>query len=1040
MTTAAGMAAETSTRTGVTVVTDAGSVEELLKYARNESNLVHGLVKNADEASKLNAELLAAGRTGRVSVGVWEGSSIPFVSDTVNVIVTDKQVTDDMRRALTPYGAVIDRRGKALWQKPWPEAMDEWTHYLYAPDGNAVAKDRLVGPPRHIKWLAGPKMLRHHDHLPSLSAMVSSGGRVFYIFDEASSASILFPPEWSLIARDAFNGVVLWKKKIPEWHPHLWPLKSMPATLPRRLVSMRDSVYVTLGIKAPVTQLDAVDGSEIKDFAGSERCEEILVAGDTLLALCLKDKGPLDDMDAERGATGKDSRATGFPYLNRLMGSNKSPLWLNAERRLIAYDLNTGEEKWHADGKYAPLSLATDNKRVYFHNGESVESLDFATGERLWTSTEIPIWEDFYACYGSSLVVYDDVVIFSGGENFSWIPPGTKSGAEDTMTAVSAVDGKKLWSAAHLSSGYRSPEDLLIAQGLVWAPDTTKKASSTLNGLNPRTGEVERTVELDLQHGFHHRCYSSRATEKYMLASKVGINTIAFDGTEITNDHWVRGSCGYGFMPANSLIYATPDPCNCFPESKLNGFVGLAKADPKLAASRQKSAKEIRTEQGEAYAGKLPVSMEQKDAWPTYRANSARSSSTMNTPPESFEQAWKTDIGEKLSAPVVADGRVFLSSIERNQLIAVDVDSGEKAWTYVTSSRVDSPPTVVGKLLYFGAADGSVICLKTDDGKMVWRRRLAPTEEKIVNEGRVESVWPVHGSVTYHNGLIYAVAGRNMFVDGGLYMCALDPLTGAMKHSVNHTQDFEPTGGMNTIPSKPDVLSTSGPHLFMRSLAFDGQCNVAEASVPHIFAVNGYLNDTWFHRSFWTYASSWKGGCGGFANTGNSHHSGRIMARDDSDLYGFGRNRYGWGSAFTYQLYRAPLKPVASEPAPVTKRRKKRDRKSNPGKSTRTWSVEIPVLARSIIKASDRLLVTGPERLYDENETILRLPDAAVRKQIADQARQWNSKVDLLVVDTADGSVLKRVSFDFAPVWDGMAVAERSLFVSGTNGMLYRLK
>ena len=140
-------------------------------------------------------------------------------------------------------------------------------------------------------------------------------------------------------------------------------MKSMPATLPRRLVSVGDNVFVTLGIKAPVTQLSAVDGVEKRVFAGSEKCEEIVVSGDTLLALCLTGQGPLDDLDAKRGATGKDPRATGFPYLKNLMGSNKSPLWLNAKRRLIAYDLTSGKEKWHADGTYAPISVATDGKR-----------------------------------------------------------------------------------------------------------------------------------------------------------------------------------------------------------------------------------------------------------------------------------------------------------------------------------------------------------------------------------------------------------------------------------------------------------------------------------------------------------------------------------------------------------------------------------------------------------------------------------------------------------------------------------------------------
>ena len=61
------------------------------------------------------------------------------------------------------------------------------------------------------------------------------------------------PDKWFITARDAFNGVVLWKKKIAEWHPHLWPLKSGPANLPRRLVAVDDTVYVTLGIRAPVS-------------------------------------------------------------------------------------------------------------------------------------------------------------------------------------------------------------------------------------------------------------------------------------------------------------------------------------------------------------------------------------------------------------------------------------------------------------------------------------------------------------------------------------------------------------------------------------------------------------------------------------------------------------------------------------------------------------------------------------------------------------------------------------------------------------------
>ena len=37
---------------------------------------------------------------------------------------------------------------------------------------------------------------------------------IFSIIDEGPTASVLLPPQWNLVAQDAFNGVVLWKRKI----------------------------------------------------------------------------------------------------------------------------------------------------------------------------------------------------------------------------------------------------------------------------------------------------------------------------------------------------------------------------------------------------------------------------------------------------------------------------------------------------------------------------------------------------------------------------------------------------------------------------------------------------------------------------------------------------------------------------------------------------------------------------------------------------------------------------------------------------------
>ena len=120
---------------------------------------------------------------------------------------------DEVLRVLVPNGVAMIKSGNK-WErtvKPRPEDIDEWSHYLHDATGNSVAHDDQVAPPRHLQWVGSPRWSRHHDRMASMSALVSTGGRMFYIMDEGSRISIQLPPKWKLIARDAFNGSVLWE-------------------------------------------------------------------------------------------------------------------------------------------------------------------------------------------------------------------------------------------------------------------------------------------------------------------------------------------------------------------------------------------------------------------------------------------------------------------------------------------------------------------------------------------------------------------------------------------------------------------------------------------------------------------------------------------------------------------------------------------------------------------------------------------------------------------------------------------------------------
>ena len=346
----------------------------------NDSYQVHGIDRNRERVNSARGHIDALGIYGSVSADYLHGQSLPYSDNMVNLLVCEDPEalaisTGEIQRVLVPNGIALIKEGNG-WkktQKPRPGNIDEWTHFLHSATGNAVAKDDVVGPPRHLQWIGNPRWSRHHDRMASTSAMVSASGRLFYIMDEGSRISIQLPAKWRLIARDAFNGTVLWKRNIRDWQSHLWPLKSGPTNLARRLVAEGDRVYVTLGFNAPTAVLDAATGKTLKTFADSEGTEEIIQTGGVVYLLVNK-----GEMETARFA----------PKLN--VGDqarvDKEFHWNKQPRKIMAFDAKTGERLWQRETKVAPLTLSGDERSIYFFDGEKVVSLGQTSGNVLWES------------------------------------------------------------------------------------------------------------------------------------------------------------------------------------------------------------------------------------------------------------------------------------------------------------------------------------------------------------------------------------------------------------------------------------------------------------------------------------------------------------------------------------------------------------------------------------------------------------------------------------------------------------------------------
>ena len=1047
----------TGVKGGLVVHVGCGDGRLTAALRASDSYLVHGLDTDAATVTAARVHIASLGVYGPVSADTFNGARLPYNDNLVNLLVAEdlgKVPAEEAMRVLAPNGVLYAKRGSEWTKtvKPRPQEIDEWTHYLHDATNNAVAHDSLVAPPRRYQWVGGERYSRQHDHMSSVSAVVTTGGRVFYIFDDAPRASIMTPPEWHLIARDAFNGTVLWQRDIGPWHEHLWPLKSGPQIMARRLVAVGDRVYVTLGTDAPLVALDAATGQTVRTYEDTKVTEEIL-CDDGVLFLSVAAKGQPLRSDPEKK----------YASLAEIRGANTGPLWAEAPRTIMAVEADSGKVLWTKTSNLVSLSLAADAQRVVFHDGDKVQCLDRKTGRPMWSSEPIPSQTPMRSSSGGTMVIYQDVVLYSGqiaAEKY-------EDRRTTTVFALSAKDGKTLWKAPLLPGGHQgTPDDLLVAGGLVWHGEIAQGSDSGVTiGRDLHTGEIKSEFPPDVKtHWFHHRCYRAKATEKYLLYSRTGIEFVDHAAKQWTCNHWVRGACHYGVMPANGLIYAPPHPCACYIEAKLFGFSALSAAS-KTAAPPRDVPDAGRLDKGPAYGAEISnLKSEIPGAdWPTYRRDAARSGSTSaDVPPAGLKCTWETALGGKLTSPVLAGGKIFVASVDTHTVHALDAATGRPAWQFTAGGRVDSPPTIWQGQALFGSADGYVYCVNAADGQLAWRFRAAPEDRRMGAFEQVESVWPVSGSVLVQDDVLYCVAGRSMFVDGGLRLLRLDPKTGR-KLSETIMDDRDPgTGdnlqvhiqGLNMPVGLPDVLSSDGKYVYMRSLPFtmDGQrkfveyINVKdqEGDDVHLFSPTGFLDDTMWHRTYWVYGRAFASGAGGYHQAGRLVPAGRLLVFNDDTVYGYGRlwKYYRWTTPLEYHLFAAGMQPEVVQ-AGVEKKPVKKAGKAT-GKSrdlpvTRfvpTWSDDVSVQTTALVLAKNVLFVAGVPDVSDEEEAAKALSHPDTQRRLAEQSAAFEGRLGglLLAVSPKDGTKLAAYKLDAMPRFDGLIAVAGRLYLVTIDG------
>jgi len=190
---------------------------------------------------------------------------------------------------------------------------------------------------------------------------------------------------------------------------------------------------------------------------------------------------------------------------------------------------------------------------------------------------------------------------------------------------------------------------------------------------------------------------------------------------------------------------------------------------------------------------------------------------------------------------------------------------------------------------------------------------------------------------------------------------------------------------------------------------------VAEGDGPaglHLFTTGGYLDASWFNRTFWQV---------GRAKTSGMMVLGHGVAFGTEVFASRSRETVFQPGANVYRLMCIPLKTPPPDPADKAAAKKARQQGAKP-----LWEERLALRPTALVRAGDTIFVAGSPDVVDP----------------ADPHGAWEGRKGgvLAAFAAADGRKLAELKLPSPPVWDGMAATDAGLTVSTTSGEVLCLR
>ena len=730
-----------------------GSIDLAFAIARQSGLVVHCLETNQAAVAAARASAADAGLLGtRLYVEHGTADAIPFADNYVDMLVLPHATAAhlaalplaEVMRVLTPRGRVMigcdsgaDLTATTLsnWSARFSisnlqfaicnDPSGLWAVLTKPPLPGATdwshwtcqADNNLMSPDAAIKAPFQTQFIDTPYYLAAPSLTLAAAGRLFVLTGPHGGADFADTVN-TIYCRNGYNGLVLWTRT------NTWTA-AQSSRMGLCAVAAEAALY--LATSNAVTVIDARTGVAcgVIRFGGvSAPLKWIAVSGGVLYAL---------DRDSNQTA-------------------------------VCAYDLQRQRVLWtqRECGVVEERMIgARDGRLVYYVRQQQAVCRDGVTGTDVWRNATADLmktmgdtaaaprrWSNRGLGYAPGLVLTPHLAFLRSPAQPQTAVLSLRDGALTRVIAqgLSRNNMNVFWSPANqliyavLRDGTHELPALLDEQ-------TAELVSTNLGAQFQLTAgmctRMVATLEMDMQHGPN----SARSN---------------------------RSSCENAAAVGNGVIYTvSAGSCRC--SQTENGQLAIISA-PAAAATPV-----LRAARPEACANATPVAalaIDRND-WPVYRANNARSAATSVSLPKDMRVLWQTAAGPRCTPPVAAAGRVFIAR-EDGQIECRDAARGALLWRACLGGPVRMPPALADGRCYTGCGDGYLYCLEAATGRQLWRFRPETGPRRLINiYGALCSARPVNTGALVQDGVVYAGAGMNK-IDGSC-MFALEAATGAPK-------------------------------------------------------------------------------------------------------------------------------------------------------------------------------------------------------------------------------------------------------------------